>query len=448
MFKNKTKVVTMAVMAFMLVGCGGTSSSSSETPSTSGTSELESSSLTSSVPSGATVETLKVWGSKDEQTLLRTMAQSFKARYDSATKVYQFGFGVVEEPNASATVTADLEVAADVFMFADDQLADLVNQNALAELTGTLKDRIAGRNNEASIASSTYNNKLWAYPFTNDNGYFLYYNKAYLNATDVLSFDTLLAKTSTTKQLVWDFAGAWYNAGFFMGTSPLSYNAESNVQVATFNGASGLAAAKGAMRIAKSYRGKGILAASVDDNLSLFKNKDTSGNPIVPTAIAGISGTWNLALLKENMGTDFAATKLPTFKAVLANETLEDRQMYSFTGSKLVGVKSTSTVLSAAQAFADWITNEDNQILRYTTRQLGPSNTNALASTEVQSNEALQALAAQNEFAQIQSFSVGADYWTPAGSLGTYLLEASEEEQTVQEALDAFVNAINLSNPK
>lgn len=433
MFKNKTKVMTMAVMALMLVGCGGTSSSNSE-----GTS--------SSTSVGTQTVTLKVWGPKDEQTLLRTMAASFKAQYDSATTVYQFTYGVVEEPDAGTTVTSDLDVAADVFMFADDQLANLVNNNALAELTGTLKDRISTRNNSASVASASYKNKLWAYPVTNDNGYFLYYNKAYLNATDVQTMDGILTKTSATKQFVFDFGGPWYNASFFMGSSAVSYDQENNIQVVEYNDAAGLAAAKGAMRIAKNYNTKGLLAASVDSNLSLFKNKDVDNNPVVPTAIAGISGTWNLATLKANMGDDFATAKLPTYKAVLPGDVLEDRQMWSFTGSKLVGVKSTSTVLSAAQAFADWITNEANQLLRYETRQLGPSNINAIASPGVQANEALSALATQNQFAKIQSFSVGGAYWTPATALATYLLEADETEQTAQEALDAFVTAATASN--
>lgn len=83
--------------------------------------------------------------------------------------------------------------AADVFAFADDQLNELVAAGALQEILLNPED-VKSRNLTGSVEAATMDGKLYAYPMTADNGYFLYYDKSVLSEDDVKSMDTLLAK--------------------------------------------------------------------------------------------------------------------------------------------------------------------------------------------------------------------------------------------------------------
>ena len=91
---------------------------------------------------------------------------------------------------------------------------------------------------------------------------------------------------------------------------------------------------------------------------------------------------------------------------------------------------------------AEWLTNEENQILRFEDPNCGdgPSNVNAAASEAVASNPALVALAAQSEFATVQR--VAGNYWTNAATLGTILSNGNPDSTPLNELLDTAVAGI------
>ena len=66
--------------------------------------------------------------------------------------------------------------------------------------------------------------------------------------------------------------------------------------------------------------------------------------------------------------------------------------MASFSGFKLIGVNAYSKERLWASRLAEWITNEENQKLRFLMRGQGPANINAAASEEVQNSPAITAL--------------------------------------------------------
>lgn len=70
------------------------------------------------------------------------------------------------------------------------------------------------------------------------------------------------------------------------------------------------------------------------------------------------SGTWDADTVKEALGDNYAATKLPTI-----NIGGEDKQLSNFADFKLVGVNSQvdPEVAMAAHQLAEWLTNEENQ---------------------------------------------------------------------------------------
>ncbi|MDD4495565.1 MAG: extracellular solute-binding protein, partial [Eubacteriales bacterium] len=143
----------------------------------------------------------------------------------------------------------------------------------------------------------------------------------------------------------------------------------------------------------------------------------------------------NATAISEKLGENYGAAKLPTFD-LGGTQT----QMSSFAGFKLVGVNSQTASPVAAMELAEWLTNEENQIKRFETRQMGPANINAANSEAVKANVALAALAEQNQYAVAQNDVLGT-YWDPAKAFGV-AMESKDYVKTVKELLDAMVAQI------
>jgi len=154
--------------------------------------------------------------------------------------------------------------------------------------------------------------------------------------------------------------------------------------------------------------------------------------------IAGVSGVWNAASIKEMWGSDYGAVKLPTYTC-----NGQQIQMASFSGYKMVGVNAYSEHTDWAMKLADWITNEENQKLRFTMRAQGPSNKKAADSDEVRQEPAIQAVLAQSEHAVLQR--VGNSYWEPVQKFGETMAAGNPEGQDIQEMLDKMVEGITAS---
>ncbi len=363
---------------------------------------------------------LKVWGSQDGQAMLQTMIDAFKAANTDAE--YNITLGVVGEGDAKAKVLEDPSAAADVFSFANDQIVDLVNAGALYEVTRN-KEAIIAANMPGSVEASTVNGKLYAYPETADNGYFLYYDKSVFTEDDVKSLDKILEVANTAgKKVFMDVSNGWYIASFFLGAGCTLTMGTDGKQVCDFNNANGLLAAEAI----KKFTADPAFVTGTDD---VF----TGG--MGTTIAAGVSGTWNAEAVSGSLGANYAATKLPTF-----TYGTEQKQMGSFAGYKLVGVNALTAAPVEAMKLAEWLTNEQNQVLRFTTRLMGPSNITAASSNEVKANVALAALAAQNQFATSQK-EVAGTYWTPAEAFGA-TMEAKDYTKDLQTLLNEMVAQI------
>ena len=124
--------------------------------------------------------------------------------------------GVVGEPDARDQVLQDIDAAADIFAFANDQINDLVEAGALYEITKN-KEKITEENVEGSVEAATVDGSLYAYPMTADNGYFLYYDSSVFSEEDVQSLDKMMSKLQKKgKKIYFDVANGWYLASFFL----------------------------------------------------------------------------------------------------------------------------------------------------------------------------------------------------------------------------------------
>lgn len=363
---------------------------------------------------------LKVWGAQDDQALLQELIDGFKAA--NPGKDYTITLGVVGEDQAKTKFLEDPAASADVFSFPNDQIRDFVTAGALYEITKNI-DAIKAANMEGSIDAATLDGKLYAYPMTADNGYFLYYDKSVISDEQVKTLDGILAAASAAnKKMFMDVSNGWYIASFFLGGGGKLGIGADGKQTCDFNNATGVKV------------GEAIKAFTANKAFITGDDAVLTGG-IGTTICAGVSGTWNADAIKTKLGENYAATKLPTFTVGGTQ-----MQMGSFGGYKLIGVnKGTKNPLDA-MALAEWLTNEDSQATRFAKRALGPSNLVVAASADVKANVALGALAAQGEFATSQKDVLGS-YWAPAEAFGAEM-EAKNYTKTIQQQLDDMVKQI------
>lgn len=367
--------------------------------------------------------TLKVWGPQEEQELLNEMVESFKKAHTD--KEWDITFGVVSEADARQKVSEDPAAAADVFAFANDQLRDMVAAGLLYEVQreadlAYIKSEIS----QLAIDSATLDGKVYGYPETADNGYFMYYNRSIISDDTAKDLDAILAAAQAAgKKVFMDVSNGWYIASFFLGNGGTLALDASGKQICDFNNANGLAAAQGIKAFVEHPAfltgDDSVLAAGVQDG----------------SIVAAVSGTWNAETISAAFGNDYAATKLPEY----TDGTGKKVQMASFGGTKLIGISSQTAHPAEAMDLAMWLTNEANQVRRFEVRQIGPANIKAAESDSVKANVALAALAYQSQFAFSQKDVTGS-YWGPAEALGTSLENGSATD--LQAALDDMVAQI------
>ena len=374
---------------------------------------------------GETVE-LTVWGAEEDEALLKEIIRSFQDYY-SGEADFQITYEPQSESNCKDVLLADLEGGADVFAFADDQVAALAAAGALEPVED--KDAVRSANLSTAVEAASVDGELYAYPLTADNGYFLYYNKEYLSESDVESLERMVdAAAEAGKVVSMDWSSGWYVYAFFGNTGlEVGLNEDGLTNYCTWNGTEG--PVKG-VEVAEA-----MMAISASPGFSNRTDTDFMAGVQDGSVIAGISGVWNAVAIEEAWGDNMGAAKLPSY-------TCGGRQiqMASFSGCKLMGVNAYSAHPQWAARLARWITSEDNQTLRFQVRGQGPSNINAANSQAVQEAPAIAALLAQSEYSQLQR--VGGKYWDPVTEFATSMAEGNPSGTPLQAQLDRLVEGV------
>ncbi|MCH5257799.1 MAG: extracellular solute-binding protein [Lachnospiraceae bacterium] len=365
---------------------------------------------------------LTVWASEEDQTLTTTLIDNFKAEY--ADVDFDITLGSESESTAKDTILTDVEAAADVFAFADDQINELVQAGALQEVAATYTLDVANENAAGAVEAATVGGKLYAYPMTADNGYFMFYDASVFTEDDVKSLDAMLeAADAAGKKVAMDMANGWYLYAFFQGAGyDLSLNDDGSNNC-TWN-------ASGATDVAQA-----IMDACETGTLVQMNDEQQATAITEGTVAAAVNGTWRAETASDAWGDNYAATKLPTF-TVAGNQV----QMSSYSGYKLIGVNPHSANVGWAMLLAEFLTNEDSQTARFEARGLGPANIAAAASDAVQADPAIAALAEQAAYATPQR--VGGNFWAPAETLGQILASGNPDGTDVQTLLDTAVEGI------
>jgi len=324
----------------------------------------------------------------------------------------------VTEADAGSKVVADVASAPDIFCFAQDQLARLVQASALLAPGKAASENIKASNDAGSVAAATVGGTLYAYPMTSDNGYYLYYDTSIISNPDSLE-DIIKACEDNGKTFRFALENAWYTASFFFATGCHSnWTTNSDGEFVSvddnFNSPEGLIAMKGMQKLAQS--------TCYDSNADIFTN-----------AGAIVTGIWNATAAAEHFGSNLGAADLPSFTV--------DGQSYhlgSYSGYKLMGVKPQGDAKKAAvlSLLAQYLTGEKCQAQRFESFEWGPSNKVAQSADAVKANISLVALTAQNQYATPQGQIAGV-YWDTAKLLGAVAKNATSDAE-LQKGLDDY----------
>ena len=407
--KKIIALLLVLVMALSLVACGGTEESNAPAASA----EL------------AGTYDITMWVSEKEGVAELTKTQIDAFMQANPGIVINATIEGVTEADAGSKVIADVASAPDIYCFAQDQLARLVQAAALAPLGLGAQETVKAANDAGSVAAGTVAGTMYAYPMTSDNGYYMYYDKSIISDEDAESLEKIIAACEANNvKFRYALENAWYTASFFFATgchSNWSMDTDGNFTAVDddFNSANGLIAMKGMQKLAQS--------PAYDSNADIFTD-----------AGVVITGIWNADAAAAHFGDNMGATDLPSFEV--------DGQSYhlgSFTGNKLMGVKPNTDAKKQAvlSLLAQYLTGEECQTQRYEQFQWGPSNKNAQASEAVQSNVSLAALAKQGEYG-IPQGQIHGSWWDITKVLGADAKAATSDAE-LQAALDSYKATID-----
>ena len=422
-------------MILSLTACGGNSGTAeTQAPAANNTN--------TEAAADASNETvaLTLWGAEEDQALLAQLVEEFKAAYPDQT--FDIQIGVESESTAKDTVLTDIEAAADVFAFANDQLNDLVSAGALLNLSGDVSavlpaytgktlDDVLAANGEGSVSAATKDGNVYAFPMGGGNNYFLYYDSTKITADQAKSWDELLSAAEAAGGKVgMTFASGWYNASFFLGAGFISDMNPDGTTVIDWNGTS-----------SDGYTGvdvvKAMAAIAAHPGFLAIADGDISNQIASGAVCAVVSGTWDAGAAETAFGEGYAATKLPTFTCAG-----DQVQMSCYSGFKLMGVNAYSKNSGWAVLLAEFLTNEASQTARFETRQLAPTNLNAAANDAVTSNVAIAASAAQDVYGSVQN--VGGKFWDSTATFDQMIAngELGSDDAAIQTALDTLVEGV------
>lgn len=343
---------------------------------------------------------ITIWVPDAAAAMTQELAEQFMDDngFDYTIKVESVGEG-----DASTNMITDVQAGADIFAFAQDQLARLISAGAVQTLTGTGYDEwIEEQNDAGAVGAATFGSTIYAFPLTSDNGYFLYYDSSVI--TDPASLEAIIADCEAAgKNFYMEINSGWYQPAFFFGTGCTvlySTNDEGEYETCAIDFASdaGLVALKEIIELQSS---------------SSFQNGSSLSTATNVAAI--VDGTWDSESAQKLFGENYACAKLPSF----TGSDGEEYQLGSFGGFKLLGVKPQTEAgkIRVCLELAKYLTSTEVQLERFNELGWGPSNLEAQADEAVQADPALAALAEQLNFGIAQG-QYPQSYWDRSTSFG------------------------------
>lgn len=315
----------------------------------------------------------------------------------------------------------------------DDSLAEMHNTyDCIAPLSIGAAAEIEYAHCEAAAEIATVDGAMYGYPFSIDNGYFLYYNKEFFTAEQAGSMESLLATAKEKgKKFLFDFDNGYYSASIFMSQEIFPgesiswhYNDENEVVYdLRWVSREGAKLAMDFSELIVPYIQDGTFIEG--DNFAISQFSKTGELQAV------VCGSWIYEELAKNWGVEnVVATKLPTFNYIFLMDALPiptECQMASFIGGKEYVVNSLATEAEQALAHkvAQLLTSEEAQLIRWEMRGMVPTNLASRNDARFTSTITpyVQGLLEQEPYGVVLSRAVEPLYWTPGENIGRTIMQ-------------------------
>lgn len=395
-------LLAVMMLASVLAACGGNKTTNDQKSAASG-----------DIFHGENDIKLLVWAPEAAVQLTQTLCENFKSEHSD--KNITIEVKPQEEGDVAAQILNDPEVAGDVFSFACDQMNRLDKSKVLDPVPSDFVTEIKERDSESSIEAATMKGELLAYPETGENGYYLVYDKSVVSDEDAKTFEGVLAACKKAGRKFSMDAGNGFYSCMFMFTGGLEIQGLSDTGVQQFNEYDETKVVDSLEAFANLFHEYSDIFQS--DNV----DKIGSGMAQNPRSVAaGIDGSWNAATIKEKLGDDYGAAKLPTI-----NIKGTDTQIISMSGYKLIGVNALSKFPYSAHALANYLAGEKCQLERAEKLSWSPSNKVAVESDIVKANLGSMACLEQAKHA-LPQVNIADTFWSPMGTLGNYLVKTKD----------------------
>lgn len=412
---KKILAILMAgvLTATAFAGCGGGGESSKTNSGSSSNSGSNSTGVNASTVDYAYFGDednvkLKVWAPDAAVNLVKKQIEDFKKTYSD--KKFDITVVAQGEQDAATQMLNDASSAADVFSFPSDQLNKLVDAGVIAPVAKGFTDYVTSSNSEDTIKAGTSKNTLYAYPETNDNGYYMVYDNTVVTEEDAKTLEgTLAACKKAGKKFIFDAGDGFYACTFaFTGGAKIDGLEEDGItqKFVKYDEDEAVKTLQAFAKLIKEYKGT-FTSLNVKNVASGFKNG---------TCGAGVDGSWDTKVNQDSLGDKFGAAKLPTIKVGD-----EDKQLVSMFGYKYIGVNGSSKYPNSAQILALYLSGEECQKQRTEELGWGPSNVNVQKDKVVTESPVLNAIKDQSQNSCTQ-VNISSTFWTPMGNLGNKLV--------------------------
>ena len=419
--KKIIAMLLVLVLALSMAACGAPKAPEAAAPAAPAT-------PAATEAAGPEAITLKVWAPQadqvDENSWLNVMLPKFEAAHPEYAITWDIG--VCGEGDAAGIVKNDPAAAADIFLYANDQMGTLIEAGALAKLGGSYLEQVKTDVAQTYIDTVTYTDGgVYGFPMA-PNTWFMWYNKDIFSEEDIKSLNTMLEKGVVS----FPMDNSWYTGTFFFGVGGTLYGPQGIDAAAGIDFSSDLCveAAKFMIDFAKNPN---------------FKN-DVDGTGVAGmkegTIHAMFSGPWDRPALEESLGDKLGCAVLPKFTM---NGT--EYQMKSFAGSKAIGVNPNAKNPKAAMQLAAFLASPEGQLARFELSAITPAATACAEDEAVKNNIFVLTESAEMSTATIAQPTIAAmgSYWDPVKNFGLNILNGSITPDNVAEMLDATMKLLN-----
>ena len=385
MKKLAATMMALVLCICMLAGCGGSSGGSSGGSTGGGESG-------GSGSKEAISATVTVWGPQEDQSddngkWLQTQCEAFAKAHPEWT--ITFKYGVCSEGDAKTNIGTDPSVGADVYLFANDQIPDLLKTGGLAELGGTNVENMKANSSETTVNTVTYNGSVYGFPFTG-NTWFMYYDKSVFSDEDIKSLDAMLQKG----KVAFPLDNSWYIAAFYVANGCTLFGADGSDADAGFDFSGDKAVA------VTNY----LVDLVANPN---FSNGDVGTNA---DAKAFFSGTWDYQKAVDAYGNPATA---------LYKEHPE-----------------------VAVALAAYLGGADAQKAHYELRNIIPTDNNVKVDDPLAQAQ-MDTMSVASIVQPLQA-NMG-NYWTPAESMGKELVSGTVTHDNAADKTESMNTSMNTS---